>query len=34
VIDAAEGCVSLITHSEPIRPKTILGILLKPFARI
>jgi putative transcriptional regulator len=34
VSDAQEGCVSLITHTEPIRPQTILGILLKPFARI
>jgi putative transcriptional regulator len=33
-IDATEGCLSLITHTEPIKPKTILGFLLKPFARI
>ena len=33
-IDQTEGCLSLITHTEPIRPKTLLGLLLKPFARI
>jgi putative transcriptional regulator len=32
--DGTEGCVSLITHERPIKPLTLLGKLLKPFARI